>query len=491
MANRSRAITTAVCLSLVLASCGAGRPAGRVGAVAHDPRAAAIGRSRRPTPAASSSAPRTPPVRARSIPLAKPTDLAPFGAPAAGEGVWGAAGRRVEGVPAVYETTLVPPGGSQPAGVAWMDTHLLAARLYSGSESPGGGPYRYTAAIQPASARYLVAAFNGGFKMNEAEGGYYTEGRMIDPLRLGAASLVIYADGSANVGAWGTDLRMTPGVVAVRQNLAPLVAGGRPTPLAKSTNWEAWGNTCGASSCAHSVPGVEHQWRSALGVTSDGALVLRKALHSTPYSLQTCSCEPESSARWSSTSIPAGRYSRPMIRQANTAWPRRPTATCSQQPSETRGPSSTPRGRATSSRCPCVIPCGSHLDRAAQRLSSNANGVGGTARWGARVAFAARRLMLVRSGGRRLGHACRHPAASTWHDRHRQFVGVPVDSRGGFCVLEPGALSVAPGHREQPRGRDTIPWSFLSGSRRLACSLELSRDCCFLGECGTASRGAT
>jgi len=31
--------------------------------------------------------------------------------------------------------------------------------------------------------------------------------------------------------------------------------------------------TCGASSCAHSVPGIEHQWRSALGVTSDGALV--------------------------------------------------------------------------------------------------------------------------------------------------------------------------------------------------------------------------
>ena len=273
MANRSRAITTAVCLSLVLASCGAGRPAGRVGSIAHDPRAAAIGRSRRTTPAASSSALRKPPVRARSIPLPKPTDLAPFGAPAAGEGVWRAAGRRVEGVPAVYETTLVPPGGSQPAGVAWMDTHLLAARLYSGSESPGGGPYRYTAAIQPASARYLVAAFNGGFKMNEAEGGYYTEGRMIDPLRLGAASLVIYADGSANVGAWGTDLRMTPGVIAVRQNLVPLVAGGRPTPLAKSTNWEAWGNTCGASSCAHSVPGVEHQWRSALGVTSDGALI--------------------------------------------------------------------------------------------------------------------------------------------------------------------------------------------------------------------------
>ena len=207
-------------------------------------------------------------------PLPKPTNLIPFGAPPAGaEGVWRAAGRRVEGVPAVYETTLVPPGGSQPAGIAWMDTHLLTARLYSGSQSPGGGPYLYTAPIQQASARYLVAAFNGGFKMDAAEGGYYTEARMIDPLRPGAASLVIYADGSINIGAWGSDVSMTPEVVAVRQNLVPLVAGGRPTPRAASADWQAWGNTCGASSCAASVPGIEHQWRSAVGVSSDGALV--------------------------------------------------------------------------------------------------------------------------------------------------------------------------------------------------------------------------
>ena len=154
-----------------------------------------------------------------------------------------------------------------------MDTHLLSARLYSGSGSPGGGPYRYTAPIQPASARVLVAAFNGGFKMKEAEGGYYTEGRMIDSLRLGAASLVVYTDGSVNVGSWGTDAHMSSRVAAVRQNLKPLIADGRPTARAVSSDWRAWGNTCGASSCAHSVPDVEHQWRSAVGVTSDGALV--------------------------------------------------------------------------------------------------------------------------------------------------------------------------------------------------------------------------
>ena len=79
----------------------------------------------------------------------------------------------------------------QPAGIAWMDTRLLSAQLYSGSKSPGGGPYQFTAPIQPAQAATLVAAFNGGFLMNAAGGGYYTEGRTVVPLVAGAASLVI------------------------------------------------------------------------------------------------------------------------------------------------------------------------------------------------------------------------------------------------------------------------------------------------------------
>ncbi len=130
---------------------------------------------------------------------------------------------------AVYETTLVPPGGTRVAGIAWMDTRLLVARLYSGSLSPGGGPYRYTAPIRPAQAATLVAAFNGGFKMRDARGGYYTEGRTVVPLVQGAASLVIYANGDVGLGAWGTDVTMTHAVVSVRQNLVPLVANsGQP-----------------------------------------------------------------------------------------------------------------------------------------------------------------------------------------------------------------------------------------------------------------------
>jgi hypothetical protein len=209
-------------------------------------------------------------------PLPRPVALIPFVRRAsAGQGTWRPAGRRVGGVPAVYETSLVPPGGTQPAGIGWMNTGLLSALLYSGSLStPGGGPYRYTAPIAPVQARTLVAAFNGGFQMNTARGGYYTDGRMIYPLRAGAASLVIYADGSVDIGAWGSEVTMTPQVVSVRQNLKPLVANGRPTRLAATKHWlEEWGDTCAATSCGHGLPGVEHQWRTGLGITADGALV--------------------------------------------------------------------------------------------------------------------------------------------------------------------------------------------------------------------------
>jgi hypothetical protein len=209
-------------------------------------------------------------------PLPAPAALVPFtgtGSAAAGAGGWHQAGRLVDGMPAAYETTLVPPGAVLRAGIAWMDTKLLSARLYSGSISPGGVGYKFTAPVLPGAAATLVAAFNGGFKMADAHGGYYTEGRLIDPLVTGDASVVIYANGAITVGAWGVDVGMTRSVVAVRQNLVPLVAAGRPTALAASPDWHAWGNTCGLKSCAASVPGIEHQWRSALGVTADGALV--------------------------------------------------------------------------------------------------------------------------------------------------------------------------------------------------------------------------
>ena len=287
-AQRALATILVLSLGLILAACTNGTPAR---GAAH---ATASGRSNtgsprpsttrtnttRATTTSTSQAPKTP------VSLSTPTPLIPLTSPASvGEGTWTATGRPVSGVSAVYETAMVPPGGTQATGIAWMDTRLLSARLYSGSKSPGGGPYEFTAPIQPAQAATLVAAFNGGFMMNATQGGYYTEGRTVVPLVAGAASLVIYANGSVTVGAWGTDVSMAPDVVAVRQNLFPLVAGGQPTSQATSPDWQAWGNTCAATTCSSTVPGIENQWRSGAGVTADGALVYTAGPDLTPLQL--------------------------------------------------------------------------------------------------------------------------------------------------------------------------------------------------------------
>ena len=198
------------------------------------------------------------PVPAPITPLASP--------PIAGEGVWRPVGRKVDGLPAVYEAYLRPDPihTSVVVGVAWMDTKLLRATLYSGSTIPGGGPYPDTAPIEPGAAKSLVAAFNAGFLMGNANGGYYTDGHVVMPLRAGAASLVIYRNGTATVADWGRDSTLTSNVVAVRQNLDLLVDGGKPVPGLNANDTSQWGYTLGNQ---------VYVWRSGVGVTADGALV--------------------------------------------------------------------------------------------------------------------------------------------------------------------------------------------------------------------------
>jgi hypothetical protein len=278
--------TLILCFALVLAAC---TRSGSAPTTAHAPGNSVAHSTESTTSTTTTTSVTTSSTTQRSeapVPLPNPESLVPFTSPAPiGEGGWTAVGRRVDGTPAVYETTLVPPAGSQAAGIAWMDTHLLSAQLYSGSKSPGGGPYQFTAPIQPTQAATLVAAFNGGFMMKAAEGGYYTEGRTVVPLIAGTASLVIYTNGSVTVGAWGTDVSMASDVIAVRQNLIPLVANGQPTAQAASPDWQAWGATCGATSCSTAVAGIENQWRSGVGVTADGALVYSEGPDLTPLQL--------------------------------------------------------------------------------------------------------------------------------------------------------------------------------------------------------------
>src|SRR5271157_4205377 len=179
------------------------------------------------------------PTPAPIVPIASP--------PVAGEGQWSPAGRLVDGLPAVYETVLRPSTihTSYVVGVAWMDTKLLRATLYSGSQIPGGGPYSHTAPISPTDATTLVSAFNAGFLMSDANGGYYADNKTIVPLRTGAASFVVYKNGTATVAQWGRDATMGANVVSVRQNLDLLVDNGQVVPAVYSSDPTQWGATLG------------------------------------------------------------------------------------------------------------------------------------------------------------------------------------------------------------------------------------------------------
>ncbi len=190
----------------------------------------------------------------------------PASPPLPGEGQWSPAGRTVGGDPAVYVTRLRPDPvhTSLVVGVAWMDTELLKAQLYSGSFIPGGGPFAFSAPVKPDAAATLVAAFNSGFQMSSANGGYYTEGRTIVPLRDGAASMVITKEGVPTVAQWGRDATMSPDIASVRQNLDLLVDGGQPVAGLNASDTTRWGATLGNQ---------VYVWRSGVGVTADGALV--------------------------------------------------------------------------------------------------------------------------------------------------------------------------------------------------------------------------
>jgi len=135
------------------------------------------------------------------------------------------------------------------AGVAWMDMRLLSARLYSGSMSPEkgridhGGPFSGLRKDVGGRVQWRL------FVMNVAKGGYYTEGRVVDPLRTGpprhpSSSMQTAA---VNVAPAGSDLSMTSRVVSVPSDLVPLVADGHPTR--PESELARVGSTCGVYSC--------------------------------------------------------------------------------------------------------------------------------------------------------------------------------------------------------------------------------------------------
>ena len=213
--------------------------------------------------------------------LQAPLPLAPIVAqPLPDEGHWSPLGQPVDGVPAMYAAFLRPDTvhTSLVTAVAWIDPNLVKAVGYAGVVEPGGGPWQNQAPIPTGVRPRLLATFNSGFKMRDARGGYYADGRAVRPLRTGAATLVIGPDGTPSVGQWGRDFQLGPNVAFARQNLSLIVDGGRPVPDLHSDHPSKWGSTLGNRVLV---------WRSGVGVTDDGALVYAGGNGLSVFSLAT------------------------------------------------------------------------------------------------------------------------------------------------------------------------------------------------------------
>ena len=148
--------------------------------------------------------------------------------------------------------------------------------LHDGSEDPGlaAGRVRAGPAVRGAERGRLLAAFNGGFKLSAGAGGYEQEGHVAAALRRGMTSLVIDRSGRARIGIWGHGVPGGEAVYSVRQNLPPLVLGGKPT--AGAADWGLWGATLG---------GGEYVARSALGQDAAGDLVYAASMSASPADL--------------------------------------------------------------------------------------------------------------------------------------------------------------------------------------------------------------
>lgn len=207
--------------------------------------------------------PAAPPAPAVEQALAPVPPLATPALP--GEGTWEVVAR-VSGKPAMQRAFLRPDAThtSYTAGIVWLDPGLLRFVLHPGTQEPGGGPWPVPAQLTAADRPTLLAAFNGGFRLDAARGGFYEGGRTQGVLRDGAASLVIDSDGRAQVLQWGRDVTMGPQIAAVRQNLDLLVDGGQVVPGLDGNTGGRWGATLGNKL---------YVFRSGLGQTASGAIV--------------------------------------------------------------------------------------------------------------------------------------------------------------------------------------------------------------------------
>ncbi len=189
----------------------------------------------------------------------------------AGEGVWTTAGLpRTTPTDVLMAKTFVRPDKSRPyalVGVLLIDSRRIRLSMTGGTLDPGGDRGVRGPGVIPADAQSkLLVAWNGGFKGPHGSYGMLADGKEYRPMRAGLATICSYKDGSLKVGEWGLDLVASDTVAACRQNAVLLVKDGQVSKRTAEGN-DTWGYV--AVNSAEFIT-----WRSAVGVTKDGSLLV-------------------------------------------------------------------------------------------------------------------------------------------------------------------------------------------------------------------------
>jgi len=164
--------------------------------------------------------------------------------------------------PAVKVTHVTANG--RDVSLLTMNPSKVSFRYVPGTESPGG--YVASKDAPDTYRKKMLAAFNGAFMLQHAEGGYTFRDKTYADLVDGAATMVITPDGQLDVIKWnGQDPSQYR---VIRQNLTLLIDNGNDRTDGHN-GCDDWG-LLGTNPEAHRrCPGE----RSALGVTKDGTVI--------------------------------------------------------------------------------------------------------------------------------------------------------------------------------------------------------------------------
>ena len=200
-------------------------------------------------------------------PTVAPVQLLPGVAPLPHEGAWTVARQSRSGTPLLWTSWFRVDPAHLPvtAAAALLPRDTYRLHLMPGTREPVVGMSSPNGFSVPTADRAaLEATFNAGFKLKDSHGGWWTAGEAAVPLVDGRASVAILRDGSARIGAWNRTLRMAPDVVAVRQNLDPVIVDGRIADGLATNADGRWGTVRSQ---------FQFTWRSGLGTDAHGNLI--------------------------------------------------------------------------------------------------------------------------------------------------------------------------------------------------------------------------